>query len=319
MGGDQRTPIPANDKGMASEGLRGTTLDKGRSTRMETARLHAYHRGLRSPGLLAQCVIQRQHCRAGGQRQAGEHRAEVSGDLLDGAAELHHVTDDAGDASAPGSLDDDEQCAAAAARSALALLAPPCGVRGPSQVSSGYFAHLRSLPGVKRLLRSPSLSPVSAPARPPSAVRRVLGSSLQCPVLRKSRSTTRARFALLHGRRGRVLRVLGSCASGRPSLDPDPLVSRAVRPFRPTVEKSSCEEVTPDRLTLRALRELRSDPPIGDRLRKWTAPKIPDFLIVSRYCMIYRCALWTGVYVQCGLWRLEAGPWREDIPNQQLA
>ena len=50
----------------------------------------------------------------------------VSDDLLDGGAELHHLTDDAGDRA--GSLDDDEQCAAGAARSALALLAPPCGV-----------------------------------------------------------------------------------------------------------------------------------------------------------------------------------------------
>ena len=49
----------------------------------------------------------------------------LSGDLLDGGAELHHLNGDAGDRA--GSLDDDVQCAAGAARSALALLAPPCG------------------------------------------------------------------------------------------------------------------------------------------------------------------------------------------------
>ena len=49
----------------------------------------------------------------------------VTGDLLDGAAEPHHLTGDAGDRA--GSLDDDEQRAAGAARSALALLAPLCG------------------------------------------------------------------------------------------------------------------------------------------------------------------------------------------------
>eukprot|EP00966_Prymnesium_polylepis_P237959 5503510-Prymnesium_polylepis.1 len=45
----------------------------------------------------------------------------ISGDLLDGGAEPHHVADAAGDR--PGSLDDDEQRAGEAARSALALLA----------------------------------------------------------------------------------------------------------------------------------------------------------------------------------------------------
>ena len=49
----------------------------------------------------------------------------LSGDLLDGGAELNHLNGDAGDRA--GSLDDDVQCAAGAARSALALLAPPCG------------------------------------------------------------------------------------------------------------------------------------------------------------------------------------------------
>ena len=52
----------------------------------------------------------------------------LSGDLIDGGAEPHYDTDDVGDRA--GSLDDDEQnqCAGGAARSALALLAPPCGV-----------------------------------------------------------------------------------------------------------------------------------------------------------------------------------------------
>jgi hypothetical protein len=50
----------------------------------------------------------------------------VSDDLLDGGAEPHHLTDDAGDRA--GSLDDDEQRSGGAARSALAPLAPPCGV-----------------------------------------------------------------------------------------------------------------------------------------------------------------------------------------------
>ena len=50
----------------------------------------------------------------------------VADDLLDGGAELHHLTGDAGDRAS--SLDDDEQRAGGAARSALALLAPPCGV-----------------------------------------------------------------------------------------------------------------------------------------------------------------------------------------------
>ena len=50
----------------------------------------------------------------------------VSDDLLDGGAEPHHLTDDAGDRA--GSLVDDEQRSGGAARSALALLAPPCGV-----------------------------------------------------------------------------------------------------------------------------------------------------------------------------------------------
>eukprot|EP00966_Prymnesium_polylepis_P167058 3861887-Prymnesium_polylepis.1 len=49
----------------------------------------------------------------------------VADDLLDGGAELHHVTGDAGGRA--GCLDVEEQCAAGAARSALALLAPPCG------------------------------------------------------------------------------------------------------------------------------------------------------------------------------------------------
>ena len=50
----------------------------------------------------------------------------LAGDLIDGGAEPHYDTDDAGDRA--GCLDVDEQCAAGAARSALALLAPPCGV-----------------------------------------------------------------------------------------------------------------------------------------------------------------------------------------------
>jgi hypothetical protein len=50
----------------------------------------------------------------------------VSGDLLDGGAEPHHVTGDAGDRA--GSLDDDDQRAAGATRSALALLAHLVGV-----------------------------------------------------------------------------------------------------------------------------------------------------------------------------------------------
>ena len=50
----------------------------------------------------------------------------IADDLLDGAAEPHYTTGDAGDRA--GSLDDDEHCAGGAARSALALLAPPCGV-----------------------------------------------------------------------------------------------------------------------------------------------------------------------------------------------
>ena len=50
-------------------------------------------------------------------------------DLLDGAAELQHLTDGVGDWA--GSLADDEQCAAGAARRALALLARlVCGVGG---------------------------------------------------------------------------------------------------------------------------------------------------------------------------------------------
>ena len=40
--------------------------------------------------------------------------------------EPHYATGDAGDRA--GTLDDDEQCAGGAARSALALLALPCGV-----------------------------------------------------------------------------------------------------------------------------------------------------------------------------------------------
>ena len=50
----------------------------------------------------------------------------IANDLLDGAAEPHYATGDAGDRA--GSLDDDERCAGGAARSAIALLAPPCGV-----------------------------------------------------------------------------------------------------------------------------------------------------------------------------------------------
>ena len=49
-------------------------------------------------------------------------------DLLDGAAELQHLMDDVGDWA--GSLANDEQCAAGAARSALALLARLVGVGG---------------------------------------------------------------------------------------------------------------------------------------------------------------------------------------------
>eukprot|EP00966_Prymnesium_polylepis_P285735 6600481-Prymnesium_polylepis.1 len=63
----------------------------------------------------------------------------VSGDLLDGGAELHHLTDDAGDRA--GSLDDDEQCAAGAARSALhALIARLVGVRWVGRVGLGWSA-----------------------------------------------------------------------------------------------------------------------------------------------------------------------------------
>ena len=50
---------------------------------------------------------------------------KVSDDLLDGGAVPHDLTDDAGDRAC--SLDDDKQCAGGAARSALALLASPCG------------------------------------------------------------------------------------------------------------------------------------------------------------------------------------------------
>ena len=52
----------------------------------------------------------------------------VSDDLLDGGAEPHHLTDDAGDRA--GSLDDDEQRSGGAARSALALLARRLWVGG---------------------------------------------------------------------------------------------------------------------------------------------------------------------------------------------
>eukprot|EP00966_Prymnesium_polylepis_P286832 6625259-Prymnesium_polylepis.1 len=50
---------------------------------------------------------------AGGRRPAGEHQfimQNVADDLLDGGAEMHHVTGDAGDRA--GYLDVDEQCAA---------------------------------------------------------------------------------------------------------------------------------------------------------------------------------------------------------------
>ena len=50
----------------------------------------------------------------------------VADDLLDGAAEPHDLNGDAGDR--PGCLVDDVLRAGGAGRSALALLAPPCGV-----------------------------------------------------------------------------------------------------------------------------------------------------------------------------------------------
>ena len=50
----------------------------------------------------------------------------IADDLLDGAAEPHYTTGDAGYRAS--SLNDDEHCAGGAARSALALLAPHCGV-----------------------------------------------------------------------------------------------------------------------------------------------------------------------------------------------
>ena len=50
----------------------------------------------------------------------------VADDLLDGAAEPHDLNGDAGDRA--GCLVDDVLWAGGAARSALALLAPPCGV-----------------------------------------------------------------------------------------------------------------------------------------------------------------------------------------------
>ena len=63
----------------------------------------------------------------------------VTGDLLDGAAEPHHLTGDAGDRA--GSLDDDEQRARGAARSALALLGPRTAVWGrQGRVGLGWSA-----------------------------------------------------------------------------------------------------------------------------------------------------------------------------------
>ena len=68
----------------------------------------------------------------------------TSGDLLDGAAEPHYATGDAGDRA--GTLDDDEQCAGGAARSALALLAPPCGVGEVGRVWD-RLPHVRAAQG----------------------------------------------------------------------------------------------------------------------------------------------------------------------------
>eukprot|EP00966_Prymnesium_polylepis_P131126 3032557-Prymnesium_polylepis.1 len=64
----------------------------------------------------------------------------VSGDLLDGGAELHHLTDDVNDRAS--SLDDDEQCAAGDARSALALLARLVGVGESGGSASGMVCRV---------------------------------------------------------------------------------------------------------------------------------------------------------------------------------
>ena len=81
----------------------------------------------------------------------------LSGDVLDGVAEPHYLTDDAGDRA--GSLDDDEQCAAGAARRALALLARLVGVDG-----SGGSGMVGSVLGQLRCMHGAAKEAVSCPA-----------------------------------------------------------------------------------------------------------------------------------------------------------
>eukprot|EP00966_Prymnesium_polylepis_P225712 5221053-Prymnesium_polylepis.2 len=81
----------------------------------------------------------------------------VSDDLLDGAAVPHHLADDAGDWA--GSLDDDEQRAAGAARSALALFARLVGVGG-----SGGSGMVCRVTGQLRWMHGAATAAVSCPA-----------------------------------------------------------------------------------------------------------------------------------------------------------
>eukprot|EP00966_Prymnesium_polylepis_P121794 2815148-Prymnesium_polylepis.1 len=83
----------------------------------------------------------------------------VSVGLLDGGAVPHHVTGDAGDRA--GSLDDDEHRAGGAARSALALLAPPCGVGYSRLGGSGMVCRVI---GWLRWMHEAAPATVSCPA-----------------------------------------------------------------------------------------------------------------------------------------------------------
>ena len=115
---------------MASRGLRGGAAGKrseGCSRELcEVKRSPCYFQLAARPGCSLTAFIAASAAEPVAGGQPVSIVKNVSDDLLDGGAEPHHLTDDAGDRA--GSLDDDEQRSGGAARSALALLAPPCGV-----------------------------------------------------------------------------------------------------------------------------------------------------------------------------------------------
>eukprot|EP00966_Prymnesium_polylepis_P298588 6900050-Prymnesium_polylepis.1 len=107
LGGDQRTPFPANDRAMASEGLQAPFLyalcegcscesDRRAVGSLETAHLHAAGPISGRPGCSTSACIRVGAAIPVASAEPVSIEQNLSCDLLDGGAEPHHLTGDAG-------------------------------------------------------------------------------------------------------------------------------------------------------------------------------------------------------------------------------